>query len=221
MHPNPQIATDNAGAIADSERNDSASSELSASIWSSMQNSFRALSIQNRNTQSDKTCLPETEVKPADGVEPPTMVHKLTAYGEWLREQAGIALNIEPPEDIAPLSQEQQDLLDAAGPRAQELARKLLEMSQGGIDPTMRQDLKELQKLFNQRNVSPDEAREFYKAVCDAINVQLAANGKDWMRIAVSETTGEVYVGVKSQLDGKFKPTFELRSQTDCPQMPQ
>jgi len=167
-----------------------------------------------------RACQPETEQVETVVAGQPTVVNKLTEFGEWLRAEAGVALNIDPPSDKPQLTQQQQDMLDAAGPHAQQLAEKLLAMSQGQVDPTMRDDIKALQKLFTQRGVPPEEAREFYKAVCDAINQQLAASGKDWMRIAISETTGEVYVGIKSQLDGKFKPTFELRSQVDCPEMP-
>lgn len=223
-----------------------ASSELSANLWSHMQSAIardpsekadgiKAVMLSDGTSlalndvefyDSAKTsggagaCKQETETVETVVAGQPTVVNKLTEYGEWLRKEAAKALNIEPPESMPNLSPEQQKLLDDAGPLALSIADKLQKMSQGNFDPTMRKDLRDLQELFSARGISGEEARQLFKEVCDAINMQLKANGDDWMRVAVSETTGEVYIGIRSQQDNQYKPTFELRSQSDCPDMP-
>ncbi len=146
-----------------------------------------------------------------------TVVSKITEYGKWLKEEAAKALNVEPPQKAPPLNDVQQKLFDQAGTEAAEFASKLLKMSQGKPDITMRDNLQELQRLFNQRHVTPEES----KAVCDAINVQLKEQGYDWLRIAVSDTTGEIYLGIKSQHDGKFTTAYEIRNKAGCPEQPQ
>lgn len=231
------------------EATQASSSQMSAEAWSSMQSAIARDPMAARNSvdgikpvllsdgtyfslnemeiyDSTKTsggansCTPETIETHTDVAGQPTVANQLTEYGEWLRKEAAKALNVELPGTAPELNPEQEQLLADAGPLAQSVAEKLKSLSQGNFDPTMRQDLRKLQELFNDRGVSGDEARQLFKNVCDAINMQLKASGNEWMRVAVSETTGEVYIGIKSQHDNQFKPTFELRSQTDCPEMP-
>jgi hypothetical protein len=105
-------------------------------------------------------------------------------------------------------------IVDASVPLAKAFAEKLLLMQQGQLDPTMREDFRALQKLLIGR-MTPEES----KNICDAINLELKNQGIGWMRIATSEISGEIWIGTGS--GDKFRPIYEVKNKTGCPEMPQ
>lgn len=172
--------------------------------------------VSRMNATAD-ACSPEYEQKTimVNGIE--TVVRSITPYGDWLRDLAEDALN-EPMPDIAlDMEKDQHQIVDAAGPVAKALAENLEAMAKGQLDPIeMRKNFKALQDLFLTR-MEPDKLKE----VCDAINQELANAGKEWMRISISETSGEIWLGALSGHSGKFTPIYEIRNKTGCPPMPE
>lgn len=170
-----------------------------------------------RMRATSNVCTPENEQKTimVNGIE--TVVNSITPYGNWLKDLAEDALN-EPMPDAPPkLEKGQQDLVDAAAPLAKAVAENLEAMAQGKLDPLeMRKNFKALQELFLNR-MAPEEL----KVVCDAINMELAKAGKEWMRISIAESSGEIWLGALSGQSGKFTPVYEVRNKTGCPAMPE
>lgn len=170
-----------------------------------------------RMSATSGACLPEHERKTimVNGIE--TVVNSVTPYGTWLRDLAEDALNEPLPESAPKMEKSQQDLVDAAVPFAKAVAENLEAMAQGQLDPVdMRKNFKALQELFLTR-MPPEKVKE----VCDAINMELAKAGKEWMRISISETSSEIWLGALSGHNSKFTPVYEVRNKTGCPPMPE
>ncbi len=159
-------------------------------------------------------CQPEYVTYNADKGGTDTAIREITPYGAWLKKLAGEALSEALPATPPSLTDVQSGIVDASVPLAKAFSEKLKLMQQGIIDPTMRDDFRELQKLLVGR-MTPEES----KNICDAINLELQKQGVGWLRIATSEISGEIWIGTGS--GDKFTPLFEVKNKNGCPEMPQ
>lgn len=170
---------------------------------------------QSPSARSAGECQPEyvQSVKDVNGI--PTAVNEMTDYGKWLREIAGDALSAPLPDKAPELDERQQKIVDNIVPQAQIIADSLMALSKGQLPDTqaMREAFKALQDPFNSRMDT-----ETSKKLCDAINLKLKDLGLDWMRLATSEVSGEVWMGIRS--GDKFTTRYEIRNKVGCPEMP-